>query len=281
MVRIRRFVIAAVVIGALFALVPSSAIFADNPPQNAYTVKDLNEQTVMALAWVQTSAEYRELCYQSFNLAGMLVDKAVASAKKGDKPLAIVADLDETLIDNSAYDAGLVGTDSAYSGKTWTQWELAAQARAVPGAAEFLNAAAKQGVEIFYVTNRDQAGLPGTLKNLAALGFPYADAAHVMVSTGTSDKQPRFDAVAKDHNVVVYMGDNANDMPFGTYGKNMKDRNAIVDQNKAKFGTQFIVLPNPVYGDWEPALASGYWGLSPQGKSDARKAQLYTWAPAK
>ncbi|HTX72469.1 MAG TPA: 5'-nucleotidase, lipoprotein e(P4) family [Rectinemataceae bacterium] len=264
----------------LLALLAPSALFADDTAQAPYTVKDLNEQMVMAMAWVQTSAEYKELCYQAFNFAGMIVDKAVATAKKGDKPLAVIADLDETLIDNSAYDAGLIGTDSAYSGKTWTLWELAAQARAVPGAVDFLTAAARRGVEIFYVTNRDQAGLPGTLKNLAALGFPFADEKHVMVNAGTSDKQPRFDAVAKDHTVVLYMGDNANDLPIGTYGKAMKDRNAIVDQNRAKFGTQFIALPNPVYGDWEPAVAPGYWGLSPKGKSDARKAQMYTWVPA-
>jgi 5'-nucleotidase (lipoprotein e(P4) family) len=267
------------VLVALMLLAPLGA-FAEDPPQAAYGVKDLNEQLVMALAWVQTSAEYRALCYQSFNLAGMLVDKAVAAKAAGDKPLAIVADLDETLIDNSAYDAGLIGTDNAYAGKTWTLWELAAQARAVPGAVDFLSAAAKKGVEVYYVTNRDQAGLPGTLKNLAALGFPAADAVHVLVSTGVSNKQPRFDQVSAKYKIVLYLGDNANDLPYGTYGKGLADRNAAVDQHKADFGVQIVMLPNPVYGDWEPALANGYWGLSPKGKSDARKALMYTWAPA-
>jgi len=256
----------AIALVLLLSILPSSLVLAQDSAQPAYAVKDLNEQLVMALAWVQTSAEYRELCYQSFTLAGML--------------LAIVADLDETLIDNSAYDAGLVGTNAAYSGKTWTQWELAAQALAVPGAADFLNATAKKGVEIWYVTNRDQAGLPGTIKNLNDLGFPFDDAKHILVNAGTSNKQPRFDTVAASYNVVLYMGDNANDLPIGTYGKSMKDRNAIVDQNRDKFGTQFIALPNPVYGDWEPALADGYFGLSAQGKSDARKAKFYTWVPA-
>jgi 5'-nucleotidase (lipoprotein e(P4) family) len=267
------------ILGLLLALAPSHSLFADNNPQNAYTVKDLNEQTVMALTWFQTSAEYRELCYQAFNFAGMLVDKAVASRSDGDMPLAIIADLDETLIDNSAYDAGLIGRDASYSGKTWTQWELAAQARAVPGAVDFLNGAAGKGVEVYYVTNRDQAGLPGTLRNLAVLGFPFVDEQHVVISTGSGDKQPRFDAVAKNFKVILYMGDNANDMPIGTYGKNLADRNSLVDQNRDKYGVQFIVLPNPVYGDWEGVLAPGYWGLTPKGKSDARKALLYTWTP--
>jgi 5'-nucleotidase (lipoprotein e(P4) family) len=259
----------------IFGLALASPLAAQDAP--AYTNKDLNEQMVMALTWVQSSAEYRELCYQAFNLAGFIVDKA--ASQKADKPLAIIADLDETLLDNSAYDAGLVGRDAAFSGKTWLLWEQAAQALAVPGAVEFLTAASKK-VEIFYVTNRDQAGLEGTLKNLSALGFPNADAKHVLVSVGTSNKQPRFDAIAADHKVVLFLGDNANDLPIGTYGKAQKDRNALVDQNKAKFGTEFIALPNPYYGDWEPAVVpSGYYGLPPAGKSAARKSVFYTWVP--
>ncbi len=263
-------------LGLLLAWAPSAAFGQDR----VYTNQDLNEQMVMALTWVQSSAEYRELCYQAFNLGSMIVDKAMASSQPGAKPLAVVADLDETLIDNSAFDAGLVGRDSAYSAKAWTEWELAAQARAIPGAVEFLKATAQKGVEIFYVTNRDQAGLDGTLKNLSDLGFPFADARHVLVNAGTSNKQPRFDLVSQNFQIVLYAGDNTNDLPLGTYGKAMKERNAAVDQNKAKFGTEFIVLPNPVYGDWEPAVVEkGYWGLSAQGKSEARKGVFYTWVP--
>jgi len=80
--------------------------------------------------------------------------------------------------------------------------------------------------------------------------------------------------------VVLYLGDNANDLPLGTYGKAMKERNALIDANKDKFGTEFIALPNPYYGDWEPAVVpSGYWGLPPAGKSAARKSVFYTWVP--
>lgn len=266
---------------ALFLLVSSFSAFADNTTTATapYTVKNLNDQTVMALDWMQNSAEYRELCYQAYNIAGMMVDKAVAGRKVGDKPLAIVADLDETLINNSAYDAGLVGRNAAYSSKTWTEWEQAALAKAMPGAASFLSSVASKGVEVFYVTNRDQAGLSGTIENLKELGYPFADTTHVLVKTSTSDKQPRFDAITKDYNVVVYMGDNANDLPIGTYGKGQAARNAAVDQHKAEFGVKFIALPNPVYGDWEPALAKGYWGLSAKGKDEARKAALTRWVP--
>ena len=269
-----------VVIASAVFLLSASFARAEGSDQPTYMQKDLNEQTVMSLLWMQTSAEYRELCYQAFNLAGMIVDRATAAAKKGDKPLAVVADLDETLLDNSAYDAGLIGRDAAYSGKTWVEWENAAQALAVPGAVDFVKYAASKNVEVFYVTNRDQAGFDGTLKNLAVLGFPFADPKHLLVSAGSSDKQPRFDQIAKDYSIIAFMGDNENDLPLHAYHKSLKDRDAIVDQNKAQFGIQFVVLPNPDYGDWEPVVADGYYSLSPLGQSSARKAALRTWIPS-
>jgi 5'-nucleotidase (lipoprotein e(P4) family) len=266
------------VLASLLFVAPATFAAAEEGAKPAYTKVDLNEQLVMALLWMQTSAEYRELCYQAFNMAGMVVDKAVASAK-GDKPLAVVADLDEALIDNSAFDVGLIGRDAAYSGKTWTEWEQAAQAIAIPGAVDFVKYAASKKVETFYVTNRDQAGFEGTLKNLAALGFPFADAKHLLVSTGSSNKQPRYDQIAKDYSIIAYIGDNANDTPMGTYHKMMKDRNALVDQNKDKFGTQYIVIPNPSYGDWESAIVDKYFSLSPADMSAARKSMMKGWVP--
>ncbi len=58
--------------------------------------------------------------------------------------------------------------------------------------------------------------------------------------------------------------------------KRAKDRNALIDLNNREFGARFIVLPNPLYGDWEDALADGYFGLTPQGKNGARKAALWS-----
>jgi 5'-nucleotidase (lipoprotein e(P4) family) len=244
----------------------------------AYSQKDLNEQDVMSLLWMQTAAEYRELCYQAYNLAKLQVDEAVKNVKHGDKPLAIVTDCDETILDNSAYDAGHTGYNDAYAGDTWAKWVDAAKADAMPGSKEFLQYLSSKGVEVFYVTNRDaKKGLDGTMKNLKNLGFPNVDEKHVLLQTDKGNKQPRFDEVSKDYNVVTYMGDNENDLPIGTYGQSLQDRNSTADKNKDTFGSKFIALPNPSYGDFEPAVASGYWGLSAQQKDEARKAILKTW----
>ena len=55
--------------------------------------------------------------------------------------------------------------------------------------------------------------------------------------------------------VVLLMGDNLND--FSDVFENAKTvtaRMTVTDQNKARFGSSFIVLPNPMYGDWETHL---------------------------
>jgi len=241
-----------------------------------YTMRDLNEQLVMATLWMQTSAEFRALCYQSFNLAKMNLDIFLA-AHTGSKKVAVIVDADETVIDNSAYEAFLIGNDFGYSSKTWTPWMAAAQATAIPGALEFLNYANKKGVEIFYVTNRKMVGYDGTEKNLKALGFPDVDKKHLLLRTGSSDKQERRDIVAKDYEIAFLMGDNLNDFASVFAKKPVADRFAEVDKIKDTWGKKFIVLPNPTYGEWEGSVYKGNWGASAAEKDKMRKDHLQRW----
>ena len=55
----------------------------------------------MGLLWMRTSAEYRALAYQGYNVAMNLVKMAVADPSHQRKPLAIVLDADETVVDNT------------------------------------------------------------------------------------------------------------------------------------------------------------------------------------
>jgi 5'-nucleotidase (lipoprotein e(P4) family) len=230
----------------------------------------------MATLWMQTSAEYRALCYQTFNLAKMNLETFLG-ARPGSKPVAVIVDADETVIDNSAYEAFLIGNNFGYSSKTWTPWMAAAQAKAVPGALEFLNYAQAKGVEIFYVTNRKMVGYEGTEKNLKALGYPYVDKKHLLLRTDTSDKQPRRDSVAKDYEIAFVMGDNLNDFLSVFRKKSVADRLAEVDKIKDMWGNKFIVLPNPTYGEWEGAIYKGNWGASAAEKDKMRKDHLERW----
>ena len=145
----------------------------------------------------------------------------------------------------------------------------------MPGAVEFLNEVHKQGVEIFYVSNRyAPVNLDVTIQNFKELGFPSVDKDHVLLFEKDSDKQPRFDMIAKKYYVVVYMGDNAGDFPIGTKGKTLAERNAIIDAHKEDFGTIFVVFPNPAYGSWVSALAKGYQNLSPEEQKQVNNQYL-------
>lgn len=244
-----------------------------------YSSKDLNEQLVMATLWMQKSAEYRAMCYQSFNLAKMMLDQRLKKRVGRNKKLAVIVDCDETIIDNSAYEAFLIGNDFGYSSKTWTPWMEAAQATAVPGAIEFLNYAASRKVEVFYITNRKMAGYEGTEKNLKDLGFPYVDEKHLLLTTDTSDKQPRRDIVAKDYEIVLLMGDNLNDFMSEFAGKSIDERFKETDKMKEEWGTKFVVLPNPIYGEWEGAIYKYNWGISASEMNKFRKEALIRWKP--
>ncbi len=241
-----------------------------------YTTKDLNEQLVMATLWMQQSAEFRALCYQAFNMAKMTLDNDIAN-NTSDKPRAIVVDADETVIDNSAYEAHLVGQDYGYSSSTWNPWMDAAEAKAIPGALEFLTYAKEQGVEVFYITNRKMVGYEGTEKNLKDLGFPCVDEKHMLLRTGSSDKEERRQIVKNDYNVVLYMGDNLNDFSSDFGNKSVEERFTATDTHKEKFGTKWIVLPNPTYGEWEGAVYDYNWGASAKEKDEMRKQKLTKW----
>ena len=243
----------------------------------AYTTKDLNEQLVLATLWMQTAAEYKALCYQAYNLGKMLVDKKITEGIS-DKPLAIIVDCDEAIINNSVYEAGLIGTENAYSSETWDVWMQAAEAKAMPGSVELLNYASEQGVETFYVTNRTMAtGYEGTMKNLQDLGYPRVDEKHLMLKTDTDNKQTRRDMVLEEYDVIFYLGDSCTDFSADYYQASLEERNATAVADKDKFGIEFIVLPNPTYGDWDGAIFEFNWGSTPAEKDAYRKNALERW----
>lgn len=236
----------------------------------------LNDQSVMALNWFQQSGEYQALTYQAFNAAKVAFD----NAKPLDgKPKAVVVDLDETMIDNSAYSAWQVKANKPFDSKTWSEWTSAKQALAVPGAVSFANYVNSHGGTMFYVSNRKTSEHDATLANLNSLGFTGVNDKTLLLSSDTSNKQARFDSIkAAGYNIVIYAGDNLNDFGSATYHKDNAQRRAFVNQNHDQFGTQFIVLPNPLYGDWESGLAAEYNKLTPEQKLKVRDGSLKAWS---
>jgi 5'-nucleotidase (lipoprotein e(P4) family) len=255
----------------LLATIPNG-LWADS---HDYTSKDLNEQTVMGMLWYQRAAEMRALCYQAFNTAKLIFDLDLEKNGTGKKR-AVVVDIDETVLDNSPYNAGFVDKDIGYP-TGFAEWVNAAKADVVPGAVGFLNYVVEKGADVFYITNRKIRFKEATIKNMKALGFPQLLDDHLLMREKSSDKEARRQIVRKNHRIVLLMGDNLNDFDSIFRKKGIDGRSAAVDTVKDKFGAQFIVLPNPMYGDWEGAAYDFNWKLTPKQKSEARKKLLKRW----
>lgn len=212
---------------------------------------DLNGK-VYAAVFQQRAAEYSALCQQAYNMASWQIDAALKMPHQ--KPLAIISDIDETLLDNSPYAVEMAKKSQTYDQVTWLEWTTKAAAAPMFGSKAFYNGVAAKGIEIFYITNRSVKDKPGTIENLKKFGFPYADDVHVIVREVVSSKEQRRQKVAETHEIVLLLGDNLSDFSAAFDKKNETDRQQAVTDNAAVFGKRFIVLPNTGYGDWESAL---------------------------
>lgn len=235
-----------------------------------------HEHLVGAVLWSQTAAEARALYYQAFNLAEMKLDEALQSQAGGEK-LAVVVDIDETLLDNSPCYAEMIKTDGLY-GNCWLEWVDLTEAEALPGAKDFLDFAESRGVEVFYVSNRYEGQRDATIENLVGAGFPYVDNDHVLLREGGSSKEGRRQAVAEDYDIALLIGDNAIDFADVFDDRTVSERAEEVDALKDEFGNRFIVLPNPMYGDWEDAVYEYNKGLSAEEEDSLRKDTLHGYS---
>ncbi|MGB8665521.1 MAG: 5'-nucleotidase, lipoprotein e(P4) family [Serratia inhibens] len=246
------------------------------PQQNASQA--LSDQAVLAMNWMQKSAEYQAIALQTFRLAELAFDNA--TAKKGMKK-AVVVDLDETMIDNSAYSASQIKRGHYYGDESWDRWERweqAGGAKAIPGAVAFAHYVQSHDGQIFYISNRTQSGQASTADTLKKLGFPDVSDQTLLLMGEKSSKGERFEQVRRrGYDIVLWLGDNLNDFGDEIYHQGNAQRRDYVKQHQADFGTRFIVMPNPSYGDWEAGLSAGYQQASPQKKRETRLNSLESW----
>jgi len=261
---------------ALISLLPLVFVAATSLAKTAPQTTDLAAQNTQAVLWMQNAGEYRALCYQAYNTAMMAFD--LAKAKHQGK-LAVMVDLDETMLDNSPYAAWQIQHHQPYETVSWNNWVNAVQTPALPGAVAFANYVTKQGGTMFYVSNRSDRTFDATKANLIKAGFPNVSNVTLRLKKETSDKAPRMQSIeAEGYKVVLLLGDNLNDFPeLHTYHQLNTERNAIADAHQQEFGHRFILLPNPSYGDWEPGLGKGYYQLSEEQKAQLRNDSLRPW----
>lgn len=223
-----------------------------------------------AVLWTQTSIEHELIYRQIFASATRQLDTALADPTwdalalpprdLAGLPPAVVVDIDETVLDNVPLNARDILTNQVYSYDRWNTWVDQAKAQALPGAVEFLQAADKKGITVYYITNREHSQVQATVNNLRLRGFPVAHNEQVLAAstpTGGCEqagygKNCRRQWVASHARVLMLAGDS-----FGDFVQ--AEHNTLADQRKAAapylawLGQRWFLLPNPTYGNWYSA----------------------------
>ena len=240
-----------------------------------------NQHLLQSVLWFQTSGELMALFFQTYNLATLRFDeklegwKKLSSPNKKSRP-AVIVDVDETIIDNSPYEGYLLQKNINYS--SWTDWVKESKAEALPGALEFLKHVKSRGAEIFYLSNR-KAGeqKEATRINLHNLGFPNTEDTLFMSFNGyESSKKSRRSEIAKKYEILLLCGDNLSDFTELFDNRDKDTKKEIVKEYRKEFGDKFIILPNPMYGDWEKNIWNGFKLslMSPASKDSARYSHI-------
>jgi 5'-nucleotidase (lipoprotein e(P4) family) len=204
-----------------------------------------------AIRWTRDSAEHRAAFLQIYRAAAAHVEREAVSRTPGT--WAVVLDADETVIDNSLHELERAREGRPFDAASWSAWCARREAKPLPGAAAFLARVRELGGRIAIVTNRSAAECPDTEAVFRAHGLAY-DVMLCRPQAGPSDKNPRFEAVARGATpaglppleIVAFLGDEIRDFPG--LDRSIRERE---DEAFAAFGARFFVLPNPMYGSWE------------------------------
>lgn len=280
MITARRWLATLVLIATLAA---AAGALAQDPPAH-----DL----LNAALWTQRSVEFRATALAAFALARIRLDQALAdpswTAAPGEQtgayqslPPAVIADLDETMLDNSAYQAWMVLKDTTFDPRTWNAYVKTVTSRAVPGAVEFAQYADAKGVKVFYLSNRTAEEEAATRKNLEQLGFPLGGPVDTLLMAGKqpgwgSAKSTRRAHVTQRYRVLLNVGDNFADF-VDEYRGSEAERLKVFEAHRHRWGYQWIMIANPTYGSFESAPFGHDGKLSNADKRKAKRGALEAW----
>ena len=276
------------------ARVAAGAADAQAPAASGSPVADDNLNAVL---WVQASAEYKAATETVYRAAADRLDAALkeknwdalvpaerdnAGRTAGLEP-AVVMDVDETVLDNSPYQARLVASGKEYDDVSWDAWVAEKKAQPLPGVVAFAQAAAARGITVLYLSNRDEHLQAATIANLKAVGLPVKDDS-VFLGLGTfvkgceqngSEKNCRRRLAGQKYRVLMQFGDQLGDF-VQVLANAPKDRGRLAGQYRDWFGDRWWMLPNPSYGSWEPAVFNNDWQQPRPARREAKRGALRT-----
>lgn len=158
------------------------------------------------------SAEYRKEFAKAIRSA-----RTACTSHIGDGRVAVVSDIDETLLDNREYISRRTDEDDLWKG--FAAWVAQAKSTVLKPTADLLAWARKNGFAIFLITGRTEDMRAATIENLVRTGIAYDG----LYMRATGDHRSAVD-VKKEFRegveklgfkIIVNIGDQATDLAGG------------------------------------------------------------------
>ena len=239
-------------------------------PQALAKPTDKQHALTNSVKWQTQSAEYKFLTQRTYQLAQQTLSQLTLPSSGW----VVVMDIDETVLDNSAYQVNLDQTGTRFTPATWDAWVKSEKATLVPGAKAFIQHVFKMGGKLGLVTNRNRQldnhtwrnllanGIQVTKDNACLMGRVPEDKTAMSRPDITNDKDLRraqvtdgsascFNPEGKNdqrhsgfgkHQIVMQVGDNIED--FAHVTQEHADVSALIQNPR------LVLLPNPMYGSW-------------------------------
>lgn len=190
----------------------------------------------------------------------------------GDKPLAAVFDVDETVLLNVGYEYHDARSGKGYDEAAWDAWERtgAGAVSPVPGAVDALAQLRAAGVTVIFNTNRSSVNAASTERAIRGAGLGDAVHGQTLFLKGDdamgSGKDGRRATIAGRYCVIAMGGDQLGDFSdLFNAGQPVAVRRAATEAPSIAtlWGKGWFVLPNPVYGS---GLKGGFDDIFPMDK---------------
>lgn len=219
-----------------------------------------------AVKWQNRSQEYRLITRALYKKA----QQRINTMPLPDGPWAVAMDLDETVLDNSAYQVERDKTGTHFTPESWNNWVRQEQAALVPGAAAFIQAVLARGGKLALITNRGKTLDNHTWANLLKLGLPLnsrntclvgrsqvdkdalsqadivndKDLRRQQITQGSADCYKAAESWKQPAKILMQVGDNIEDI------QQVTQEDADIERLIGRFGQDIVILPNPMYGSW-------------------------------
>jgi len=176
----------------------------------------------------------------------------------GNKPLAVMLDVDETALQNLGYEFALAARGKTSDGTLLDLWQGAPrrEAAAMPGAERALAEARALGVAVVFNSNRDTPDAAATAQTLDWAGLGKTVPGETLLMRGDVDgkggKDGRRSFIAARYCVIAMIGDQLADFAdgFNDKARSVAERRRLAASPPfaGLWGNGWFLLSNPVYG---------------------------------